>query len=253
MTRETAIAGRHRSTSRARSVALLVPILLAILPLSTARSEAGSSCRRIEHRSAALAAPQRQDSGLLARAVRQSRAAGCGPQGFASPHDTHCRAHARRIQELQAAGFAPGGRDRGRILAAPQAGGCQGREATPRRVARADRAEPAIRAMDGTIPVPLPRPMSPAEIYQTNYVQHGRSRIAAIDLARLERLSRPRDIPADRQAVRVVGGRFLAQPDQHMDFAAISTASDNVANELLGDVLAVIGDAIVPRAVAAEP
>jgi hypothetical protein len=254
MTRNTALFGKRFASGKRRTAAIVLPALLAFLPLSTAASQAGSICHQIEHRLAAVSASPRQGPDRLARAVQLSRAAGCGARGFASPHDTHCRVHARRIRDLQSSGLAPTdpAREHGRLMAALRANGCQGREPEPRRVAKVERAAPAIRTVDGTIPVPLPRPMSPAEIYQTTYVQHGKSRLAAIDLARLEELARPRAIPASRRTVRVVGGRFLAQPDEETNFMAIATGSDNPANELLGGVLAVISEAIVSKAVAAE-
>jgi hypothetical protein len=256
MTRKSAILGNRAASAGRRAIAVVVPALLAFLPLSTAASQAGSICRQIEHRLAAVSASPRQAPDRLARAVRLSQQAGCGPSGFASPRDTHCRVHARRIQDLRSTGFAPAdaARERGRLKAALRVNGCHGQQQKrPRQVVEVDRPEPAIRTMDGTIPVPLPRPMSPAEIYQTNYVQHGESRLAAIDEARLEVLARPRAIPANRQAVRVVGGRFLAQPDEETNFVAIATGSDSAANEILGGFLAVIGDAIITKAVAAEP
>ncbi|WP_187970260.1 hypothetical protein [Aquibium microcysteis] len=256
MTLKTAIPGNRAASATARVLAIVAPALLALLPLSTTASEAGSLCRQIEHRLAAVSAvPHRAQDGL-ARAVRLSRQAGCGPNGFASPRDTHCRAHASRIQALRSSGFAPGdaARERSRLKAALRANGCQRQQVeSPRQVVRVKSPEPAVRTMDGTIPVPMPRPASPSEIYQANYVKHARTRMAAIDMARLEELAQPRAIPPSRQSIRIVGGRFLAQPDAETNFIAIATGSESAANEILGGVLAIIGDAIVSKAVAAEP
>lgn len=256
MTWKTAIISGRAASAGARALAVVVPALLAVLPSSTTASQAGSICRQIEHRLAAVSASPRQGQDRLARAVRLSREAGCGPNGFAAPRDTHCRVHAARIHDHRSAGFAPAdaARERGRLEASLQVHGCHGQQRKPpRQMVRIDRPEPAIRTLDGTIPVPTPRPATPSEIYQASYVQNGESRRAAIDGARLEELARPRAIPASRQAVRVVGGRFLAQPDEETNFVVIATGSDSAANELLGGVLAVIGNAIVSKAVAAEP
>lgn len=251
MTLETAAPGNRALPANALAIAVL-----SLLPLATTASHAGSICRQIEHRLAAVSASPHRGQVGLDHAVRLSQEAGCGPRGFASPRDTHCRVHAGRIEALRSGGLAPNDadRERGRLNAALRANGCQGTQREGRRdVARADPPVPAIRTMDGTIPVPLPRPASPAEMYQASYVQHGRSRLAAIDLARLDELSRPHAIPASRRAVRVVGGRFLAQPDEEMNFTAVATGSDSPANVFLAGVLAVVGDALVTKAVAAEP
>jgi hypothetical protein len=122
----------------------------------------------------------------------------------------------------------------------------------PSQAAKIDRAGPPVLTTEGAIPVPLPRPASPAEIDQARYVEFGRSRQAALDLARVEELARPRMISPARRDIRVVGGRFLAQPDEAMDFMAVATGSENPANEILSSLLAVIEGAIVSSAVAAE-
>ncbi len=55
-----------------------------------------------------------------------------------------------------------------------------------------------------------------------------------------------------RRDIRIVGGRFLALPDENMDFIAVSTGSESPANQILGGLLAVIEGALVSSAVAAE-
>ena len=118
--------GQSFTRRRLRALAIILPAALAILPVSTVASGAASICRQIEHRLGAIAQPQRQDSNRLDRAIRQSRAAGCGSTGLASPHDTHCRVHAQRIQDMQRFSSQPSGyaqgdlrRERARGGAAP--------------------------------------------------------------------------------------------------------------------------------------
>lgn len=253
---------------RLRAFAFVVPALLAVLPLSTAVAEASSVCRQVEQRLAAATPAPRQDRGALDRAVRQSRAAGCGPTGFASPHDTHCRAHAQRIHDLQSFAFVRGdtSRDRlrlerARLTAALRVNGCIGQQParnrmveTPvrRQVALQDRIGSPILTVDGSIPVPTPRPASPAEVYKARYVELANSRIAALDIARARELAQPRPISPEREAVRVVGGRFLPEPDGRMDFAAIAYRSESPANGMLAGLLAAMKGTFVTSAIASE-
>lgn len=268
MSHEVPPFGMPAAPRRWPVLAFVVPALLALAPLSAAASEAASVCRQIEQRLAAAAPQPRQDTKALDRAVRQSRAAGCGPMGFSSPHDTHCRVHAQRIHDLQSFAFVPGdsGRDRlrrerARLTAALRVNGCMGRQparnqmvetAGRRQVATLNRIGAPILTVDGSIPVPTPRPASPAEIYKARYVELANSRIAALDIARAEELARPRPISPERETVRVVGGRFLAEPDGEMKFKAIAYRSESPANGMLAGLLAVIGGVFVSSAVAAE-
>ena len=257
------IKGKSFAQKGLRAFAFVLPVALAVLPIATATSEAASICRQIQHQLAAAAPPPRRDAKALDRAVRESRAAGCGPTGFASTHDTHCRVHAHRIHDLQSFAFVPTdtGRDglrreRARLTAALRANGCVGqptaRKQVVERVVKSDRAGSPILTVDGSIPVPTPRPASPAELYQARYVEHSNSRVAALDIARAQELVRPRAISPDRQAVRVVGGRFLAEPDGEMDFMVIAYSSESPANGILAGLLAAIEGTIVSSAVAAE-
>lgn len=268
MNHEAPLSRVPAAPGRLRALAFVVPALLAFAPLSAAASEATSLCRQIEQRLAAAAPQPRQDTKALDRAVRQSRAAGCGPMGFSSPHDTHCRVHAQRIHDLQSFAFVPGdfGRDRlrrerARLTAALRVNGCIGRQparnqmvetAGRGQVATLNRVGAPILTVDGSTPVPTPRPSSPAEVYHARYVELGKSRIAALDIARGEELARPRPISPEREAVRVVGGRFLAEPDGEMDFRAIAYRGENPANGMLAGLLAVIEGIVVSSAVAAE-
>jgi len=260
MSHHTESTGKPASRKSRRALAFVLPAVLAFLPLSTNTADAASICQQIERRLVAVTqTPEAGGRERFDRAIRQSRAAGCGPRGFASPRDAHCRVHAQRIHDLQrfvarSTGFArnDAGRERARLTAALRANGCVGGQIERGQVTARDTLGPAIRTMDGSIPVPLPRPASPAEIRQARYVEHGASRLAALDLARAEELARPRAIPASRHGIRVVGGRFLAQPDEDMNFVAIATGSASPANQVLGGLLAVMDVGIVSSAVAAE-
>ncbi len=209
--------------------ALALPAALAILPVSTAASEA-SSCRQLEQRLAQVTRAPRQQGSELDRVA--------GRPG--------------------AAGLASADMRRERVLptSALQVKGCvgdpAGRAPSAERAAGIGRAGPPILAMDGSIPVPLPLPASSAEIDAAGYVEFGRSRLAAADLARREELARPRTMSPARRDIRIVGGRFLALPDENMDFIAVSTGSESPANQILGGLLAVIEGALVSSAVAAE-
>lgn len=269
MQHEKSPSAKSSAPRRLRNLAFVVPAVLALLPMSPAFSEAASVCRQIEQRLAAAAPQPRRDTKALDRAVRQSRAAGCGPRGFASPHDTHCRIHAQRIHDLQSFAFVPTdtGRDRlrrerARLTAALRVNGCIGRQPVRNRTVEATgrghvvtigRPGLPIRSVDGSIPVPTPRPASPGEVYQARYVEHGNSRIAALDIARAQELARPRPISPNRQAVRVVGGRFLPEPDSEMDFTTIAYGGASPANGILAGLLAAIESTIVSNAVASEP
>jgi hypothetical protein len=247
--------------ARALAVPFVLPAALLLAPGAVGTADASSICRMLEQRIAAVAAaPRAGGRAKLERAVARSRADGCGASGYASPRDHHCRAHADRIDRLRNAGASSAGlsrsdvrRETQRLKAAQRANACfDGPAAATGRVASADRTGTPIRTIDGTIPVPLPRPASPSEIYQAGYVEHGESRVAAQSLERARELARARDVPADRLAVRVVGGKFLPDPNEEMDFMAIATTSDNPANEVLGQVLATIEGYVVSGAVAAE-
>lgn len=251
-----------------RALAFVLPAALAILPVATATAEASSICRQIQHQLAAVAQMPRQDTKRLDRAVRDSRKAGCGPTGFASTHDTHCRIHAQRIHDLQRFAFVPNGSARGdarrehaRLTSDLRVNGCVGQQASRKQVvARADRKRVVdvdrvgapILTVEGLIPIPSPRPATAAELYQARYVEHGESRIAALDLARGEELARPREMSPARQDVRVVGGKFLPELDGETNFMAIATRSESPANGILASLLAVIEGTIVSSAVAAE-
>ncbi len=243
--------------------ALAVPFVLpAALLAAPGTADASSICRMLEQRIAAVSAAPRVDvRSQLDRAIGQSRAAGCGASGYASPRDHHCRAHAMRIDRLRHAGSERAGLSRSdvrretlRLQAAQRANDCFGRPA-PRseRVASAGRVGAPVRTMDGTIPVPLPRPASPSEIYQAGYVAHGESRVAAVAMERARELAQARPVPADRQSVRVVGGKFLPDPNEEMDFMAIATRSDNPANEFVASMFSTIEGYVVSGAIAAEP
>lgn len=242
--------------------AVVLPAALATVPATTMVSAAGGICSQLQGRLAAVTQAPRQDTSRLDRAVRQSRAAGCGSTGVASPHDTHCRSHAQRIDDLRRFSSRPAGhagndlrRERARLASALRVNGCVGQPANrtaERQVMTPDRLAPAILSVDGSIPVPSPRPASAAEILQARYVELGVSRQAALDLARIEELARPRGIPLSRLEVRVVGGRFLAEPDFEMDFVAIATKSGSRANGILVTLLDVISGTIVSTAIAAE-
>jgi hypothetical protein len=241
--------------------AVVLPAALAFLPATTMASAAGGICSQIQGRLAAVTQAPRQDTSRLDRAVRQSRAAGCGSTGVASPHDTHCRSHAQRIDELrgssQPAGHAGNDlrRERARLASALRVNGCVGQPANrtnQRQVMKRVLDTAPVLTVDGSIPVPTPRPASAAEIYQAGYVELGVSRQAALDLARIEELAQSRPIPLSAQGVRIVGGTFLAEPDSEMDFVAIATKSESPANELLVSLLAVLKGTLVSSAIAAE-
>ncbi|RST87927.1 hypothetical protein EJC49_02860 [Aquibium carbonis] len=241
--------------------AVVLPAL-AVMPATTSASAASGICQSIEARLASVAAAPRHDTSRLDRAVRQSRAAGCGPTGSASPHDTHCRVHAQRIHDLRHSSAGATGRagnelrrERARLTSALRVNGCMERSApraVQRQAARPARVDAPVLTADGSIPVPTPRPPSEAEIYQARYVELAASRQAALDLARMEELARSRTMPAWRQDVRVVGGRFLAEPDSGMDFATIAARSESPANEILVSLLAVLKGTLVSSAIAAE-
>jgi hypothetical protein len=234
MRHDTESTGKPASRKSRRAIAFILPAVLAFLPLSTNTADAASICQQIERR--LVAVTQTHESGgreRFDRAVRLSRL-----ERFPA----------------RSSGFARGDadRERARLTAALRADGCVGGQMDRGQVMARDTLGPAIRTMDGSIPVPLPRPASPAEIRQARYVEHGESRLAALDLARAEELARPRAIPASRREIRVVGGRFLAQPDENMNFVAIATGSASPANQVLGGLLAVMDVGIVSSAVAAE-
>ena len=262
------IKGKSFAQRSLRALAFVLPATFAILPVATATAEASSICRQIQHQLASVAQMPRQDAKRLDRAVRDSRKAGCGPTGFASTHDTHCRIHAQRIHDLQRFAFVPAGSARGdarrehaRLTSALRVNGCVGRQAgreqvaaraDRKRVMEIDRVGAPVLTVEGSIPIPSPRPATTAEINQLRYVEHGESRIAALDLLRGEELARPREMSPARRDVRVVGGKFLPELNGEMNFMAIATRADSPANGILGSLLAVIEGTIVSSAVAAE-
>jgi hypothetical protein len=243
----------------AAPVGLSAAILLA--PASVVAAEGSSVCRMLEQRLAAVAAaPRTNVRAQLDRAIRLSTAAGCGHSGYASPRDHHCRPHALRIEKLRQAGPSSSGpshseirRERQRLKAAQRANRCFERPAPKtERIARVERVDEPILTTDGSIPVPQRRPASPSEIYQAHYVRHGETRIATIDMERIRELGRPRPIPAERMTVRVVGGTFLPEASEDMDFMAIATRSDYAGSGILGSMMAAIEGLVVSAAVAAD-
>ena len=153
----------------------------------------------------------------------------------------------------QPSGYAQGDlrRERARLASALRVNGCVGQPVKRAREVKVDRLGTPILAVDGSIPVPMPRPASPAETYEARYVEHGRSRQAALDLALAEKLARPRELPPTERNIRVVVGGFLPEPDAETNFKSIATNSQNPANGFLVGLLAFVEGAIVTRAVAA--
>lgn len=267
---QTPPASRIPTPLRRLAVSVMLPAAMGMLVVTGAPAAAASVCSQLEQRLAAVSSAPRADTARrLTRAIRLAQADGCGT--YASPRDGICRAHSNRISRLRHAvggGGSNVGHERMRLEAALRGNGCVGQKpgssvrtaAVSTRPAAVDRIGVPLRTMDGSIPTPTPRPASPGEIYQAQlenyqaqYVEHGRSLQHAADLKRARVLAEVRPVPAERGQVRVVGGKFLPDPNEEMDFMTIATTSGNPVNEVLGSMLAAIEGTIVQRAVAAEP
>jgi hypothetical protein len=127
----------------------------------------------------------------------------------------------------------------------------------PRLVRHVVRTAPEAWDMAGPIPVPTPRPEeSAARTAAANDFADipgagapAPARSDAVDATPAVDLTAARAIPADRRNVRVVGGRFLPDPDEEIDFHRMSQQNEPPLNEALNTVIDFLGPT---EAVAAE-
>lgn len=241
---------------------------MTVLSLTMAFAPTGASaasnsfCRQLENRLHSVAAPSRPAADArLSRALHMARVDGCDG-GYVVGRNSHCRAHANRIRQLRdMAGSAVAARDqratRARIKAALRANECYApRNSQPvERVARVVRVDPSanpVRDVAGNIPVPSPRPLSPAEAYRAEYVAYGKSLDAAAALRIYAQLAEPRDLTPGQRDIRVVGGKFLPEPNEDMEFQRIAMGRSNPANDVVASVLRWVESGFVTSAVAEE-
>lgn len=250
-------------------IALSMTVLSLTMAIGStgASAASGSFCRQLENRLHVVAAPSRSAiDNRLSRAVQMARADGCDAGGFTVGRNTECRAHVNRIQRLRdMAGSATRSNERAatrtQIKAALRANGCyepRERKYEPRErkpVERVVRLEPSanpVRDVAGNIPVPSPRPLSPAEAYRAQYVAYGRSLDTAADLLAYARLVEPRPLTPGQRNIRVVGGKFLPEQNDEMEFQRVAMGRSNPANDALASVLGWLKGGFVTSAVAEE-
>lgn len=232
---------------------------LSTLPVSAGAATQQRLCQNLERRLDAVAAPSPATRTQLDHALRRARQDGC--DGYSLSRGSICRGHTIRIQRLQArvADMNSGGYYRGeraRLRSAIRANGCRsvGRPQPDRggMVVRVERKPEPVLDASGNIPVPTARPMSPAEEYRAEYVTYAKSLRDAADLREWARLVQPHPIPADRRAVRVVGAKFLPDPNEEMNFERIARGDADPLNDVLVSVMSWIDQGIVSTAVAQE-
>ena len=94
--------------------------------------------------------------------------------------------------------------------------------------------------------------MSPAEEYRAEYVGYARSLKEAADNRAWKRLTKAHPIPPERREVRIVGSKFLPDPNEEMEFDRIAKGNAGPFNSVLASVVAFIDQSVVSTAAAGE-